>query len=221
MGMMILQYRKRIVLAFIALMLTGGGFMLGRLTEREPEQASGLSRMNEQVEAALHVEPKVTKPSASLQDQETEPATEPAAKAAVSTSPLRSSESEQKPAEAAPSQATEVNTGTVPTSGSAPATRPTDQTDVASAAGGIIPAPSEPSAAPVAAETRASGLLDLNTATLEELMELPRIGETKAKAILQYREQHGGFRSASEITEVKGIGEKTYESFKDRITVIR
>ncbi|MBC8080145.1 MAG: helix-hairpin-helix domain-containing protein [Gorillibacterium sp.] len=66
-----------------------------------------------------------------------------------------------------------------------------------------------------------TGLIDLNTASLAQLMELPRIGETKAAAIIAYREQHGGFGSPEEIVNVKGIGEKTYESFKDQITVTR
>lgn len=63
------------------------------------------------------------------------------------------------------------------------------------------------------------GRIDLNTASLELLMELPRIGESKAQAIIAYREEHGGFKSAGEIVNVKGIGDKTYASFRDKITV--
>jgi competence protein ComEA len=52
---------------------------------------------------------------------------------------------------------------------------------------------------------------NLNTATAEQLQRLPRIGPALAGRILEYRRQHGGFRSAAELTEVRGIGDKTME----------
>lgn len=66
-------------------------------------------------------------------------------------------------------------------------------------------------------EDKPDGKLSINKATKEELMNLPGIGETKAKAIIEYREAYGGFLSIEEITEVKGIGEATLNKFKDRI----
>lgn len=59
-----------------------------------------------------------------------------------------------------------------------------------------------------------SGKININTATLDELMQLPGVGESKASAILQYRQQHGSFRSLEELGEVKGIGPKLIEQLK-------
>lgn len=64
-----------------------------------------------------------------------------------------------------------------------------------------------------------SAVIDLNTATLEELDTLPGIGPAKAQRIIDYRTASGGFYSTEELMEVKGIGPKTYERLKDRITV--
>ncbi len=64
-----------------------------------------------------------------------------------------------------------------------------------------------------------SGKININTATLSMLIELPGIGETKAAAIIEYRDTYGSFFSISEITNVSGIGDKTYEKIKELITV--
>lgn len=63
------------------------------------------------------------------------------------------------------------------------------------------------------------GLINLNTATLEELQTLSGIGESKAKAIVEYRDKVGGFTRIEELMEVSGIGEALYEKIKTRITV--
>lgn len=61
--------------------------------------------------------------------------------------------------------------------------------------------------------------INLNTATLEELETLEGLGPTKAKAIIQYRGEHGGFRSVDELLQVSGIGERTLERIKEKIFV--
>lgn len=61
--------------------------------------------------------------------------------------------------------------------------------------------------------------VSLNQATLEQLMTLPGIGESKALAIINYREEHGGFTEIEEIMQVSGIGESVFEKIKDSITL--
>ena len=62
-------------------------------------------------------------------------------------------------------------------------------------------------------------LVNLNTASLEELQTLTGIGESKAKAIIEYREENDGFKNIEELKEVSGIGEALYEKIKNNITV--
>jgi competence protein ComEA len=64
-----------------------------------------------------------------------------------------------------------------------------------------------------------SGLININTATAEDLMLLPGVGETLAARIIAYREENGPFAKAGDICNVKGIGDKTYAKFADFITV--
>jgi len=61
--------------------------------------------------------------------------------------------------------------------------------------------------------------VNLNTATLEELMTLERIGPKYAQRIIDYREAHGPFEKIEDIMKVKGIGTKTFEANKDILTV--
>lgn len=69
------------------------------------------------------------------------------------------------------------------------------------------------------AQTKFSGVVNINTAGVDELIKLNGIGETKAQAIIDYRNENGAFSSIDEITNVKGIGEKIFEKIKDNITV--
>jgi competence protein ComEA len=62
-------------------------------------------------------------------------------------------------------------------------------------------------------------LIDINTASWEELDTLPGIGETYAKRIVDYRTQHGPFGSIEDLANVPGIGEATMNEVRDLITV--
>ena len=64
----------------------------------------------------------------------------------------------------------------------------------------------------------ASELVDINTASLEELCTLPGIGESLAGAIIDYREEFGPFEVPADIMQVKGIGEGIYDRISDYIT---
>ena len=63
------------------------------------------------------------------------------------------------------------------------------------------------------------GRININTASMEELMELKGIGETRARAIIEYRETYGGFGYIEEIMNVSGIKEASFEKIKDDICV--
>ncbi|MBR4543964.1 MAG: helix-hairpin-helix domain-containing protein [Lachnospiraceae bacterium] len=65
----------------------------------------------------------------------------------------------------------------------------------------------------------ADGRVNINTASRDELMTLPGIGGSKADAIIAYRDSNEGFSAPEDIKNVKGIGDSTYESLKDYITV--
>lgn len=68
-------------------------------------------------------------------------------------------------------------------------------------------------------EARVSDQVNINRADKTVLMTIPGIGESKAEAIIAYRNIHGNFSSVEELMQVEGIKEKTYEKLKDKITV--
>ncbi|MBO1902888.1 ComEA family DNA-binding protein [Leucobacter weissii] len=70
-----------------------------------------------------------------------------------------------------------------------------------------------------AAADRAGGPIDLNTADAAALQTLPRVGPAIAQRIIDWREANGGFGSVEQLLEVSGIGEKTFESLRESVTV--
>lgn len=65
----------------------------------------------------------------------------------------------------------------------------------------------------------ATGKISLNQANLEQLQQLHGVGEKKAQAILQYRQQNGAFKSIDELQKVKGIGPKLFERNRERLSL--
>ena len=61
------------------------------------------------------------------------------------------------------------------------------------------------------------GTININTATLEELQTIKGIGKKKAEAILQYRKEHGAFRTKEDLLQVKGIGKKALEAIQSQV----
>ena len=76
-----------------------------------------------------------------------------------------------------------------------------------------------PATQSIGGETRQSGLININTADSASLQTLTGIGPSTAEKILDYRQSSGPFRSIEQIKEVSGIGEKTYQKFKDKICI--
>ncbi|MCQ2513090.1 MAG: helix-hairpin-helix domain-containing protein [Lachnospiraceae bacterium] len=68
-------------------------------------------------------------------------------------------------------------------------------------------------------EMPTDGLVNINTAEIDELKTLPGIGDIKAEAIISYRESNGDFSNIQEITNVEGIKDSSYEKIKDYIKV--
>jgi competence protein ComEA len=84
--------------------------------------------------------------------------------------------------------------------------------------GGHAATQAQPAPAPIAAVTPAP--VNLNTADAATLTrELKGIGATKAKAIVDYREEHGPFSSVDELLEVKGIGSATLEKVRGQLSL--
>lgn len=63
------------------------------------------------------------------------------------------------------------------------------------------------------------GKININTASVTTLCELPGIGETIAGRIIAFREEHGNFINITDLMQVEGIGDKTFRSIADLITV--
>jgi competence protein ComEA len=66
---------------------------------------------------------------------------------------------------------------------------------------------------------KGSGLVNINTASEEELKTLPGVGPKTAATIRAYRQEHGPFQRAEDLLEIRGIGEKKLARMRDRIVV--
>lgn len=82
---------------------------------------------------------------------------------------------------------------------------------------GQVAGASTSSSAPKAAVP--TGKVNLNTATAAQLDTLPGIGASYAQRIIDYRDSHGGFKNISELKNIKGIGDKTFDKLKDLVSI--
>jgi competence protein ComEA len=64
-----------------------------------------------------------------------------------------------------------------------------------------------------------SGLININTAGADALMKLPRIGPKMAQRIIDFRKENGKFKKIEDLMKVKGIGEKTFKGFQDKVKI--
>src|SRR5436309_3029529 len=64
-----------------------------------------------------------------------------------------------------------------------------------------------------------AGVVNLNTAEVAQLALLPRVGMKAAQRIVDYRKEHGAFKKTSDLMQVKGFGEKTFERLNTYLTV--
>jgi len=69
------------------------------------------------------------------------------------------------------------------------------------------------------AGSQSGNLVNINQADLSRLETLSGIGPSFAQKIIEYREAHGGFKSTEELMAVPGIGRKTFDRLKDKITI--
>ena len=69
------------------------------------------------------------------------------------------------------------------------------------------------------ASAESADQININTASVEELTQLDRVGPKYAERIVAYRTENGPFKAPEDIMLVAGIGEKTFEANKDRIVV--
>ena len=67
----------------------------------------------------------------------------------------------------------------------------------------------------------ASAPVNLNTAGTEQLSTIPGIGESMARRIIEWRDEHGPFRRVEDLMKVKGIGEKSLEKMRPHVTVAK
>ncbi|MCU0299829.1 MAG: helix-hairpin-helix domain-containing protein [Candidatus Nanopelagicales bacterium] len=84
---------------------------------------------------------------------------------------------------------------------------------------GMRAATTAPGAPAVPGAASAPGQIDLNTASVEVLQEIPGVGPVLAGRIVTFREQNGGFTSVEQLTEVSGIGEVTFAQMKPMVTI--
>jgi len=114
-----------------------------------------------------------------------------------------------------PTPEEEISPGPAVSPSAIPTQTPNAATPVPSVVQTPVPVPTPQ---PAESHYTADGKLRLNLATKAELMALPGIGEVIAERIIEYRTEHGGFKSVAELNFIKGIGEKKFADLKDLVS---
>jgi len=68
-------------------------------------------------------------------------------------------------------------------------------------------------------DAKKSDKININTAGVDQLKKLPRIGEKMANRVIDYRKKNGKFKKLEDLMKVRGIGEKTFKGFEGMITI--
>jgi competence protein ComEA len=76
-----------------------------------------------------------------------------------------------------------------------------------------------PATASGASSAAPAAMVNINSAGVDELVTLPGIGKAYAERIVEYRQKNGPFKKVEDILNVRGIGEKTFDRIKDRLTL--
>ncbi|WP_343950710.1 ComEA family DNA-binding protein [Nonomuraea longicatena] len=84
---------------------------------------------------------------------------------------------------------------------------------------GTKPASQPPGAITTSPLDPTATVIDLNTATIAQLEQLPGVGEVLATRIATYRDTQGGFRSIDQLKEVSGIGDRKFADLKDKVRI--
>lgn len=205
---------KRISLGWsLAATIAGCGFIL--FAGGSDKGLEGWQALNDQLEEVLVIEEKVnakvSEPSAKEKDSGQ-------TAVVVNTNVVKDSEklvngpaSSQDPGTAEMSS----NDPPPPAASSAPTDSPTTPSEAVDDSLQLQqPLPANESSVQTTPPADQNGLINVNTADAASLMGLPGIGEAKAKAIINYRNQYGPFRSKADLMNVKGIGPKILEKMK-------
>lgn len=79
--------------------------------------------------------------------------------------------------------------------------------------------PTTPAASKMAPVAKPTGKININTADEATLTSLKGVGPAKAKAIIDYRQKNGPFKTVDDLVKVKGIGDKTVSRLRDQLSV--